>query len=219
MSKRSKGLFILGMFVLLFVSGCACSDNQVHIMDIILDSPVTGGLVSSLLPNLSWHNSEDCEVDYYHVYVKEHSRIGGGNNYDTPDGNTSFTLTGTPLEPGKEYTWIVEAREDGERSEWSEPSFFYTGPVCSGETLVAPELRDPGNAAWLMKETIFNWIYPGGCLPTSYDFEFSRDAAFTDIYLAGTTTELYASHMLMSFPDCSSMFWRVRANDGTTSGP
>jgi hypothetical protein len=137
MSHRNRRWLALGFFLALLISGCKCSESQIDIMEIILDSPAAGEAVSSLLPSLIWHNSESCQPDSYRIYVKENSEYSGGHNYTTPDGNPSLTLTGAPLEPGKEYIWKAEAVRDGYgHSSWSEYSIFYTGPVCSGEALI-----------------------------------------------------------------------------------
>ena len=111
MSPKKMHFLLVSFIVVLSAAGCQCSDNQIDIMEVILDSPA-GEVVSSLLPTFNWHNSEDCQPDYYHLYVKENNESGGGLNFNTPDDNTTYTISGTPLEPGKEYAWIVEAREE-----------------------------------------------------------------------------------------------------------
>jgi len=220
MSHKHKRWLALVFFLALLLSGCLCSENQIDIMEIILDSPAAGELVSSLLPSLGWHNSESCQPDSYQINVKENYESSAVINYTTPDNNPSFTLSGAPLEPGKEYIWKAEAVKDAYgHSSWSEYSIFYTGPVCSGEPLIAPELQDPGPSGWVEHQYDFNWTYNGGCLPLSYEVQFAWDAGFTNIYLTASTSQPYAQHLLMAFPDCSSLFWRVRANDGTTTGP
>jgi len=63
------------------------------------------------------------------------------------------------------------------------------------------------------------WTYSGGCLPEYFDYQFASDEAFSNIVLDGTTTEPYVQSISTSFPNCSSLWWRVRANDGYTVGP
>lgn len=219
MSKKSKRWLVMGLFFIMVLSGCKCGENQINIMDVINDSPIAGEVISTLLPTFTFHNSENCEPDHYWLKVSDNSDHGWWVNETTLDDSPTFTMT-TPLDPGKEYSWNVRAYSgDFGVSDMSEPTIFYTGPVCSGETLIAPELQDPGPAAWLEHETNFVWTYNGGCLPSSYEVQFAWDAAFTDIYLTATTTEPYAQHLLVAFPDCSTMFWRVRASDGTSTGP
>ena len=105
---------------------------------------------------------------------------------------------------------------------------FFTGPVCSGETLIAPEMGYPSQYGWPEEydewvnnfhDQDFTWIYNGGCLPEYFDYQFASDAAFTNIVLDGTTTEPYVQSIPVNFPNCSSLFWRVRANDGVSTGP
>ena len=219
MSKITKRWLVLGIFFTLFLSGCKCSDDQINIMDLINDSPLAGEVISTLLPTLSFHNSESCQPDEYKIQLSDNSDYGWSANYTTLDDSPSYTLT-NPLYAGKEYVWNVRAHKNSYgNSSYSERTFFYTGPICSGETLIAPDLQNPDVAGWVEEEYEFTWTYNGGCLPISYEVQFSRDAAFTDIYLTANTADPYAQHLLMAFPDCSSLFWRVRAFDGTTFGP
>ncbi len=219
MSKKTKRWLVLGLFFALFLSGCQCSDNQIDIMNVINDSPLAGEVISTLLPTFTFQNSESCQPDNYTIHLTDNSEWGWSAYKDTPDSNPTYTMT-NPLYPGKEYVWNVKAHKDSYGdSAYSEPTFFYTGPVCSGEALIAPDLQDPGPAGWVEDEITFTWTYNGGCLPSSYDVQFAWDAAFTDIYLTATTYEPYAQHLELVHPDCSTLFWRVRANDGITTGP
>jgi len=220
MSKKSKRWLVMGLFFVFVLSGCKCDDNQIDIMEVFNDNPIAGEVISTLLPTFTFHNSESCEPDRYWINLSPYSESGWwGNNILTPDDSLTYALT-NPLDPGKEYIWSVSGEKYSYGySQYSNPTVFYTGPVCSGETLIAPDLENPGPAGWLESETNFAWTYNGGCLPLSYEVQFAWDAAFTDIYLTVTTTEPYAQHLLMAFPDCSTMFWRVRASDGTSTGP
>jgi len=221
MDKKKLLVVLLGGVLLLLLTGCKCTPEQMADLIVINDSPADGTLISSLLPSFSWH-SDSCEPSYYWLSIHEN-----GSNYlyaestQVPDNETSFDWVAPPLEPGKEYAWHVRPYlvDSGSISgSDSEETIFYTGPVCSGETLIAPEPHAPN---WIdhAGPQEFNWTYPGGCLPISYDYQFASDIGFTDIILSGTTTEPYAQHMVQTFPNCSSVFWRVRANDGTSVGP
>ena len=221
MAKKKMLIVVLGVLFTLLLAGCKCTQEQMNEMVIIHDTPADGTLLSSLLPSFSWH-STTCSPSYYYVFVYASGNTSLLSAYhQVPDGATSFDWVTPPLEPGKEYAWRVKpVLEDPGYMEgdFSEETIFYTGPVCSGETLVAPELQGP---SWVEHNgpQEFNWTYPGSCLPISYDYQFASDIGFTDIILSGTTTELYAQHLNQTFPNCSSLFWRVAANDGTTVGP
>jgi len=219
MSPKKIRWIVIGIVVMLSAAGCKCDQNQIDVMEIIHDSPLAGEVINTLLPTFTFHNSENCEPHKYWLRFTDNSESGWRLNGTTLDDSPTFTMT-NPLDPGKEYTWKVLAYGgDLGGTDYTEPTVFYTGPICSGESLVAPDLQDPQSAAWLEEQTNFVWTYNGGCLPHTYEVQFAMDAAFTDIYLTATTTEPYAQHLLMAFPDCSTMFWRVRASDGTNFGP
>jgi len=219
MSHKKIRWLIIGIIVVLSAAGCKCDDNQIDIMEIVNENPLAGEVISTLLPTFNFQNSESCEPDSYTIHISDNSEWGWGTYKETLSDSPTYTLT-DPLDPGKEYVWNVRAHKDSYgNSQYSEPTFFYTGPVCSGETLVAPDLQDPEPAGWVEEEMAFTWTYNGGCLPTSYDIQFAWDAAFTNIYLTASTYEPYAQHFELVHPDCSTLFWRVRANDGTSVGP
>lgn len=219
MSPKKLLWLVISVVVILSAAGCKCDDNQIQIMELVNDSPLAGQVINTLLPTFTFQNSEGCQPDSYTLHISDNSEGGWSAYKETLDDSPTYTMT-APLYSGKEYVWKVKAHKDSYGdSGYSEPTFFYTGPVCSGEVLVAPDLQDPGPAGWVEDEVVFTWTYNGGCLPSSYDVQFAWDAAFTDIYLTATTYEPYAQHMELIHPDCSTLFWRVRANDGTTSGP
>lgn len=222
MTRKKLFFLVLGGIFALVLASCKCTQEQMVDLVIVNDAPANGTLLSSLLPSFSWH-SESCSPSYYWISIHEN-----GSNYlydesaQVPDGDTSIDWAAPSLEPGKEYAWhvrpfLVDPGYASGRD--SEETIFYTGPVCSGEALVAPELQRPDSWIDQTEPAEFNWTYPGSCLPISYDYQFASDIGFTDIILSGTTTEPYAQHMVQTFPNCSSIFWRVAANDGTSVGP
>ncbi len=224
MSPKKIRLLIVSLIVILGAAGCKCNNAAVEAFELILDSPVGGEVVTSLTPTFDWHGSDTCDPDNYRIHIEE---VAGSDHASmvVPYTDVPYTLTGDSLLPGRAYSWGGMAENEwslenpGAHGPYSEPEFFFTGPVCSGEALIDPDLIDPNAAEWLSKEHIFKWTYTGGCLPVSYEVQFARDAGFTDIYLTTSTTEPYVQELLMAFPDCSTLFWRVRASDGTSFGP
>ncbi len=234
--KRQKFFLGMGFLVALLLSGCNCSNAGVSVYEVLQDSPIAHVLVTSLNPRFEWHGSDSCEPDNFHLYIKENKPWG----YDSSTGpwmgiSHPIPLPEDSLVPGKEYSWMMQARNDYDPQEsgdyigpWSEYDFFYTGPACTGTLLTAPEIEvplaqggNPENDNWITHSgpQDFQWSYPGGCLPEFYDYQFATDAAFTDIVLSGTTTELYFMHLSETFPNCSSLFWRVAARMGSSVGP
>ncbi len=222
MSKTKYIWLLMVTFLTIFISGCQCSDNQIEIMEMFNDTPVLYEIVSTLLPTFTFHNSEGCDPDNYSVFIREYASHGGSYFLQTPDESTTYTMTGIPLEPGHEYIWRVAANEDSVlESEFSDPTIFYTGPVCSGEPLVAPYLVVPMEDAWVTAPDPieFRWNNLGDCLPDHYDYQFATDPGFTNVIKSGPTFQTYAQHISLTFPDCSTVYWHIRANDGVTSGP
>lgn len=221
MSKNNRRWLVLVAFIAIFISGCQCSDTQIANLEIIHDSPMVNQIVS-IFPTFIFHNSEGCDPDYYSIFVRAYASHGGSYNYYTPDENPTYTVTNYPLVVGQEYVWAVQANEDtGEMSEFSDPTIFFTGPLCSGEPLEAPYLVVPMEDAWItsLEYFEFRWNNQGDCLPEYYDYQFATDPGFTDVILSGTTTQLYTQHMDQTFSNCSSLFWRIRARDGNSTGP
>jgi len=236
MSKISKRWFILGLFFAVFISGCKCNNTAVEDFVIFADNPALNLVVSTLNPTFSWTANKSCDPDEYDLYIREDVMYGGESTYpDVIYDDVPYTLTGDSLLPGKAYYWYARAVNDYTSSEdpgasgpFSDYAYFFTGPVCSGETLIAPELQFPRQHGgptdtdnWITHNHLqeFNWTYAGGCLPVSYDFQFATDAGFTDIVMTGTTTTPYEQHIFETFPNCSTLFWRVAANDGVVVGP
>ena len=236
MSKIKTIFLPLGILLTLLIAGCNCTNEAVSVFEVILDTPTGDLVVSSLNPTFEWHGSDTCEPDNFRIRIDENKQYGGmWIDEDLSGDLTSYTLTGASLQPGREYLWWMQARNEYDPDETgdrdgprSQRGRFYTGPVCSGEPLVAPEIEFPSSLIggeemdnWITHSgpQKFKWSYSGGCLPISYDYQFATDSGFTDIILSGTTTEPYVMHVQESFPNCSSLFWRVAANDGSTTGP
>lgn len=237
MPLRTLRRFTFYLVFVILLAGCSvCSNQEVESLIITLDSPIGGELISSLNPTFNWHNSESCSPEEYWLDVEENISYGGHTAFGKTPGNVvPYTLTGDGLLPGREYYWMVKAvnnqiEETQAFGPQSDKAYFYTGPVCSSETLIAPELDIPNPIPWHSTEETDNWIdhnnlqefkwtYKGGCLPEYFDYQFAEDKEFSNIVLEGTTTELYARHLFETFPNCSTLFWRVRANEGINIGP
>jgi len=228
MFKERKIWLVLALFITLFLAGCRCDNSVIPTYFGIGDTPANGE-VTSLNTSFNWHGSDTCDPDEYIFRIEEGgiSSLGLVNTNIGPEAlpYTYVGGVGSDLEPGKSYTWYLTAINGSNNGDppvfgpKTEVGQFFTGPICSGETLIAPDLLDPESAGWVEHGYKFKWNYTGGCLPTSYEVQFAWDAAFTNIYLTASTSDPYAQELLMAFPDCSSLFWRVRANDGTSMGP
>ena len=229
MSKKTKYWLVLALFISLFLAGCRCDNSVIPTYFGIGDSPLNGA-VTSLTPSFNWHGSDSCDPDEYIFRIEEGGipSLGLVNTNISPSSlpYTYVGGVGSDLEPGKSYTWYLTAINGANNGDppvfgpKTEIGQFFTGPVCSAEALVAPDLLDPEPAGWVEDDPyLFKWTYEGGCLPESYQIQFALDPGFTTIPMTVNTTEPYAQELLMTFLDCTTLFWRVRAYDGSSYGP
>ncbi len=224
MSRKQLRWLILAVFIALLLAGCRCDNSVIPTFYGIADLPGEGE-VTDLNPIFDWHGSDSCQPDEYILHVEQSDGSTGPIHTNIAESNLPYAYSGSNFQPVRAYTWKLTAVNGAQGNlppvfgPETEVGHFFTGPICAGEALIAPELSDPEPAGWVEEEYVFKWTYTGGCLPSSYEVQFARDAAFTDVYLTANTQEPYAQELLMAFPDCSSLFWRVRASDGSSFGP
>ncbi len=218
---KNKTLFLLLLIPLvLLTAGCDpdCTTTEYATFDVILDGPADGEIVSSLTPSLSWHHNESCTPEKFVVLIYDPNGIDA---FPT-SGLNSFLSPNSALQPGGAYNWLVYPFRTSPflQGKYSDARIFFTGPICAGDPLIAPELKLPEENGWIRPSSShkFKWYYPGNCLPTSYTYEFVSDPNFVNILKSGVTSNHY-QHLYETFPNCSTVFWRVAANDGTSTGP
>ena len=221
MSPKTLRWLLLSFIFLIFVSGCDCDSAEISAFVVTSDTPA-GGVVVSSNPTLTWSESESCTPDRYKIWIDNHFFGGSSGHTEFADGSdTSYTLS-SALDAGKKYTWWLYAVAEDQSINGvpSEGKDFYVGPMCSGQPLLPPILLNPGNNQLLntIPPLTFYWEYDGGCLPSSYMYQFATDIGFTDIVDTGVVTD-HQMEVTKSFPDCSTLWWRVAASDGTSSGP
>lgn len=213
--------FLFSIIILLFLAGCDCDEDEINAFVVTADTP-SGGIVVTSNPTFTWHESESCTPDRFKLWV--HNIYDGGEigKSGFADGSdTSYTAV-TAMDPGKRYTWYMYAVAEDQAIKGvdSEKHDFYVGPMCSGQPLIAPTLMRPTNDLLITDPPPidFTWEYQGGCLPSSYLYQFATDIAFTDIVDTGVITD-HTMEISKSFPDCSTLWWRVAASDGISTGP
>ena len=204
----------------------------------VLDGPGMWEVVDSLTPTLSWsfiavgiypYDSTSCIPEEYTVHLSTGpdftDNLGGDVNGKTP----SFT-PGTPLEPGKQYAWGVYATSGGATSPYGGSRYFFTGPVCATEALVAPTLLWPPDGGVVNADVVedtadgpmpmLKWEYPDPCLPEGYRIDLSTDPSFVDTSLSGGTGHPSTRWMAgQPMEDCTTYYWRVAPINDITLGP
>jgi hypothetical protein len=227
---RSKGIFVLAglAFLLLVSSGCGgtpgggtptCPTSSLQAP--VLASPDMWAVVDSLSPSLSWsYPNPACNPQGYAIDLKTgpffSDHLGGG----TGNPSTSWS-PGSPLQPGKEYAWGVQAINGTTLGPYAGSRYFFTGPMCETDTLAAPTLLQPANGAAVTElEPSLIWQYPDPCLPQGYRVDLSTDMTFADTSLSGGTgnpsTRWGPAHPLA---DCTVYFWKITPINNTTLGP
>lgn len=196
---------------------CPTGDLQA----VTLTSPVNWSTVASLSPTLQWsYPSSECSPEGYAITLQTGpfftDSLGGG----TGNPSTSWG-PGMPLESGKEYAWKVAPINGTTLGPLSSTFYFFTGPTCATDSLVAPVLLEPADGASF--NDAFDsliWDYPEECSPEGYRVDLSVDPTFADTSLSGGTgnpsTRWGPGSPLV---DCETYYWRIAPINGTTLGP
>ena len=173
MTSKILKLLLLIIPCILITAGCQpiCQTAEYATFDVILDEPADGEIVSSLTPTFSWHHNESCTPEQFMISISWEDTSYYSSAFYT-SGFNSFLSPESTLKPGREYTWHAYSyRTSGHvYGNISEFRTFYTGPVCSQNSLLAPELKLPYDQSWISPSSSykFQWYYPGNCLPASY---------------------------------------------------
>jgi len=228
-AHRSVLVFVLCICVFLF-SGCewptgtptatpasnGCTPSQLVAPQ--AHSP-SNALVPSLQPSIQWFYPENCEPDAYRL------EIAAQGEFNSPSvvvetvggGQVPWTLA-QPLQPATLYQWRVAAEIGSETSEYSPSLSFWTGPLCTANSLTPPLLLDPPYGAVVQDDSPeLAWEYTNtACLPEGYHFEVASDPQFSNPSLAGDGPGPWTSfETLVPFvDDCGLYYWWSAAQTG-----
>jgi hypothetical protein len=220
---KLKLIFILAGAILLSIIlfGCTPTCSTASLQAPILTGPAMWSVVGSLSPSLSWsYPDSTCNPQGYAIDLKTgpffSDDLGGG----TGNPSTSWS-PGSPLQPGKEYSWGVQAINGTTLGPYAGFRYFFTGPMCETAALAAPTLLQPAfNSEVADLNPTLIWQYPDACLPQGYRVDLSTDATFADTSLSGGTgnpsTRWGPGEPLT---DCTVYFWKIAPINNTTLGP
>lgn len=226
MSRRTYlGLTIIGILVL-FAAGCtqACDSADYSTINSSVSYfyntlPTDGAIISDTTPLLAWDMTVDCEPGEYQVNLISEKGI---DHSGTSPGNTQHFTSGA-LAPGTEFFWSTTARSSGGTMAAgpTRETNFYTGPVCTGSSLLPPTPLTPANGvfAYHYPDASFSWDYPDTCLPEYYKFQMATDPGFSNIFLNEFTSSPSKIHRNYYYSDCYSAWWRVAAVSDGVTGP
>ena len=178
----------------------------------VLTSPANGATGVSCKPTLIW--SKVAGVTEYNLQVSKSSTFAV-KVLDTGLNTNSYTFT-TSLSANTTYYWRVRARLYSEVSPWS-TAHFTTGSCDGGDggELPAPNLISPvNNTTWTQSlYPTFQWQAVTGA--SSYTIQISRSSTdFTGSNLVKQAT-VYNTYYITdtALTNCTSHYWRVRAED------
>ncbi len=222
---KQKWIFVAAgsTLLLLALNGCGptlptCATGSLQAP--VLASPAMWELVGSLSPTLSWtYPDATCNPEGYAIDLSTGpfftDDLGGGT------GNPSLAWSpGSPLQPGKEYKWGVQAINGTTLGPYAGSHYFFTGPMCDTAALSAPVLFEPADGAVITElEPSLIWEYMDGCLPQGYRVDLSVDPTFADTSLSGGTGNP-STRWGPGAPlaDCTTYFWKIAPINDTTLG-
>jgi len=228
---KTKGYIVLAgtLFLLLASSGCSLPMTPTGLPTCptaglvapVLTGPAMWSVVGSLDPSLSWsYPNASCNPQAYAIDLRTgplfSDSLGGG----TGNPSTSWG-PGSPLLPGKEYEWAVQAINGTTLGPIAGFNYFFTGPMCATAALAASTPLQPANGAIINElDPTLIWQYPDACLPQGYRVDLSTDPTFTDTSLSGGTgnpsTRWGPANPLAN---CTVYYWKITPINDTTLGP
>lgn len=194
-----------------------------------LSSPAMWEVVDTLTPTLSWvpvdpsspYPYGDCHPAGYHLRLSDIPNLWGSADGYTNGGQPTHWTPASALLPGREYQWGVAAQSGDSDGPFGGYRYFFTGPYCATDALVAPLLQVPANGALVddLQPTL-QWRYPNPCLPQGYRIDLSTSPTFADTSLSGGTGNPSVRWGPGSdLTNCTWYYWRVAPINDVTLGP
>ena len=186
--------------------------------------------------DLSWnYPTSTCTPDFFEAHVwtgmePAYPAVTERLNFDFPSPSGDYQLTWTTgLEPGNTYFFHVSAglgTGTGQDVRGPEAlSWFYTGPVCTDETIQPVNLVSPMDEATVNPsgDITFVWDDPTPCLVNGlFEIQVSTHQDFLDylhrIPILQTVYTTDASEF--GIENCTHYYWRVMTDpNGPQEGP
>lgn len=199
-----------------------CTASDLYLPNLLL--PPSGGIFMRGYDSLEWeYPISSCIPESYRVELSiepdfvDTSLNGGTGNPSTRWG------PGSPLAPATQYWWRITPYADGT---WGSPSItysFFTDPICTGGSLVAPSALYPLN--WDIVTTAnpeFQWSYPDtSCSPEGFHFEISTESDFSTLFIDADNPDHASRSVAFGYPldDCQTYYWRVAMVSEGVEGP
>jgi hypothetical protein len=189
-----------------------------------LVDPPNGGIFIRGYDSLEWEwPISTCIPESYRVELSTESDFSDTSlNGGTGSPGTRWG-PGSPLDPATQYFWRITPFADGTWGPTSIANSFFTDPICSGASLVAPNAVTPLNGDTLATANPdFEWTYPHtGCSPEGTHFQIATTPDFSTLYIYADNPNHAWRSMAFGVPlnDCSTYYWRVAMVSEGVYGP
>ncbi len=217
MTKKIVLFSLLALGALLLLASCKpyCATEDLMAPDLVL--PTNWGMADSLTPTLQWVYPDDsCTPKGYRIDLTTAPDYTDSLAGGTGDPSTSWS-PGSALQPATQYKWWVTPINDTTLGPSSPPYRFFTGPQCSGGTVVTPVILSPVEGDIVTTSSIIVKLsYSGICLPFGVRVDVTKDPTFAGIdpFIGDIPAMAWVSGDL---DDCSWYYTRALATDGFTA--
>lgn len=199
-----------------------CTSGDLYMTSAVY--PPYGGIFTRGYDSLEWEwPISSCIPESYRVELSTDSGF-----VDTSlNGGTGSPSTrwgpGSPLDPATQYFWRITPFADGVWGPTSNAYSFFTDPICSGASLVAPNAVTPLNGdTSATANPIFEWSYsPTGCSPEGTHFQIATSPDFSTIFINADNPTHASRSAFFGVPldDCTIYYWRVAMVSEGIQGP
>ena len=232
MSKRLIFALIVMVLALAGLSACkpVCNPNELVAPQI--QNPLNETIFDDTTESLEWSwPNQNCVPEGYLLEI-----VQDGPNWGTP--THSVTLDGlatswsfpSPLPAATEYWWRISAFADSVYGPTTpDKQRFWTGPVCAGSSLIAPDPFIPyDNDVETNEYLVYSLRYDDpNCIPDGFKLTVSRTPDMGEIvgvhdtfgkFKSQTHTSAGAAPAIQHM-DCTEYFWAVLAVSDGLEGP
>ena len=232
MSNRLIFALIVMVLVVGGMSACkpVCSPGELVAPQIL--NPLNERIFDDTTESLEWSwPNQNCVPEGYLLEIAQ-----DGPNWGTPLHSvtlggltTSWNFPG-PLPAATEYWWRISAFADGVYGPTTpDKQRFWTGPICPGSSLIAPDPFIPyENGVETNEYLVYSLRYDDpDCIPEGFELTVSRTEDMSDIVgihdkFARIKKPTYTSGgcaPAIQHMDCTEYFWNVRAVSDGMEGP
>jgi hypothetical protein len=206
-----------------FFTGPVCSAGELVAPSLVY--PDFGGIYDNAYESLEWSwPLTTCIPESYRVEVSMGSPSFTDTTYNGGTGNpsTRWGFGSTPP-AATQFWWRITPFADGAYGPTSLAKMFWTGPICAGGSLVAPEPVQPlNNDIVTIANPIFSWTYPDpSCAPEGMHLWISDTPDMSSIALDAHNPDIAALAFQagITFDDCGEYYWQVAMISEGVEGP